>query len=525
MTSWRERLKGLRDRLLGRRTSDSSPTDGAAGKSTYASDRPSTGTPSRTRTLRPTADPVPLLSNTPAKPPSTRTSQSRPTTPQRQSPVALNLGIDFGSSFTKVCYRDVGTEESGVVGIGTGGSLLPSVVVVSSTGRLYLSDAAKRVKSAVQVRYLKMRLAGVPIGDALPHVAGHDLNAESSVKALSAWFLASVIVRSQVWLAAKQADRLKGRSALWSANVGVPVEHYDSAALATFEETLGVAWLWSRDGIPATLEEAVSGYAETKARLGVEVTDFHAVPEIAAAIQSFVTSREAIEGIYVYFDIGGGTVDGVAFNYVNRGGDRRINFYSGKVASLGLAAISAELGEPADAVDAETFQRLMSSCAPEQAQKLIHKIRRVVGEVIMTAKMKDGRNWQVEGIQSADYERKFIGRMSPSRMKPLIVFVGGGGSRSTWYTDALASTYTAFQHDRAGIPPYKMLQVPAPKDFAMEKTDTHDFNRYAISYGLSVPFGEGPDIGLPSEFTIIDLLKPRALIGRVDYLDSKDAFD
>lgn len=525
MTSWRERLKGLRDRLLGQRTSYNAPADGAAGKPTYVSDQSSTGTPSRKPTLRSTADPAPPLSHSPARPAATRNGQSRTTTAQRQSSVAINLGIDFGSSFTKVCYRDVGTEESGVVGLGTGGSLLPSLVVVSSTGRLYLPDAAKQVKSTVQVRYLKMRLAGVPIGDALPQLAEHDLNAEISVKALSAWFLASVIVRSQVWLAAKQADRLKGRSALWSANVGVPVEHYDSAALGTFEETLGVAWLWSRDGIPETIEEAVSSYAETKERLGVEVTDFHAVPEIAAAVQSFVISREAIEGIYVYFDIGGGTVDGVAFNYVNRGGDRRINFYSGKVASLGLASICAELGGPIDAVDAETFQGLISSCAPEQERVVAHRIRKLVAEVIMMAKRKDGRNWQVDAIQSADYERKFIGRISPSRMKPLIVFVGGGGANSTWYTDALASTYSAFQHDRAGVPPYKMLQVPTPRDFVSTTNDDQDFNRYAISYGLSVPFGEGPDIGLPSQFTVVDLPKTRVLAGAVDYLDSKDVFD
>jgi hypothetical protein len=32
--------------------------------------------------------------------------------PVNQRPIAINLGIDFGTSFTKVCFRDVGAEHS-----------------------------------------------------------------------------------------------------------------------------------------------------------------------------------------------------------------------------------------------------------------------------------------------------------------------------------------------------------------------------------------------------------------------------
>ncbi|MBM6395278.1 hypothetical protein JQC79_05845 [Ochrobactrum anthropi] len=440
-------------------------------------------------------------------------------------PVAINLGIDFGTSFTKVCYRDVGTEESGVVAVGTADALLDSVVIVSRTGKLYLNDVAKSLKAPVRVPYLKMRLAGVPIGDSLPSVQGVELGSEAATKALAAWFLASVIARSQSWIATNQADRLKGRTAIWSANVGVPVEHYDSPILKTFEEVLGIAWLWVRnETIPENLQEALDAYAAGVGQLDKEVSDFHAVAEIAAAVQSFVMSREAQEGIYVYFDIGGGTVDGVAFNYLNWSGDRRINFYAGKVASLGLAAIAAAIDSHHGDVDAKSFERLMTACAPATNHEMVIKIRKLVGEVVMTAKFKDGRNWQVDAIQNMDYQRKFVGPLSTSRMRPLIVFLGGGGSKSTWYAEAISSTYKAFQHHNAGIPPYKILQVPVPKDFSMTGAEGHDFNRYAISYGLSVPFGEGPEVGLPSEFTIAERPKVRQLAGVVDYSDSKDVF-
>jgi len=425
-----------------------------------------------------------------------------------------------------VCYRDVGTEESGVVAAGSAGPLVPSVVAISRTGQLYLGDAAKSLRTPVLVPYLKMRLAGVPIGDSLPAIDGVDLNAPESVKALASWFLASVIARSEEWIAGNQADRLKGRAVVWSANVGVPVEHYDSPALKTFKEVLGVAWTWTQEGIrPDTFHEALAGYAAAAGRLDAEASDFHAVPEIAAAVQSFIMSREALEGIYVYFDIGGGTVDGVAFKYLNWRGDRRIDFYAGKVAPLGVAAVASLIGAGQKLADPSNFERAMASCDSVQASDITLKVRRLVGEVVMTAKVKDGRDWQVDAIQNSDYQRRFVGQLSSSRMKPLVVFLGGGGSRSGWYAETIGSTYKAFQHDRAGIPPYKLLQVPVPKDFSMAGADGNDFNRYAISYGLSVPFGEGPEIGLPSQFDTAEPMRPRQVPGVVDYADSKDVYD
>jgi hypothetical protein len=50
------------------------------------------------------------------------------------------------------------------------------------------------------------------------------------------------------------------------------------------------------------------------------------------------------------------------------------------------------------------------------------------------------------------------------------------------------------------------------------------FVRFAIAYGLSVPFGEGPEVALPSEVEGRPAPQAKAAVG-VDYMDSKDAFD
>ncbi|MGO8249016.1 hypothetical protein [Rhizobium johnstonii] len=538
MASWRDRLKSLRERVFGRaevRPSSSEPDVSAQSDGELPGNMASPALAQAAPVVAERAPASRARARTGKAPATVKTQDKRAAvvsndTPRRSAPkarpLAINLGIDFGTSFTKVCFRDLGSEVSGTVAAGKGGkeALVPSIVAIGSAGQLFFGDSVSGKKSTVIIPYLKMRLAGGPIGERLPELEGIDLNKAESVRALAAWFLASVIQRSQQWLAVHEADRLKNRVPVWSANVGVPVEHYDSQALATFEEVLGVAWLWVKhDQVPKTFQQALSSYGVTQPRLATEVTDFHAVPEIAAAVQSFVMSREAGPGIYVYFDVGGGTVDGVAFNYLNFRGERRINFYSGKVEPLGVSAIGASLAQGAPGeIDAVRLEKLLKACSQSTLAELVLRIHKLVAYVVMTARRKDGRNWQEDAFQSADYERKFIGRLSTSRMRPLIVFIGGGGSKSEWYKTSIESTYKAFQHHNAGVPPYKLVEVPRPKDFIIPKGSADEFMRFAISYGLSFPFGEGPDIGLPSQFGEAEKLRQWTPPGVVDYADSKD---
>jgi hypothetical protein len=444
--------------------------------------------------------------------------------------VAINLGIDFGTSFTKVCFRDVGSEESSVIPFeksALAGALIPTVVAIGAKGHLYLGDLTPSGATVTRVPYLKMRLAELRLGEDLEAVDGLDLNGNEASRALSSWFLASVLKRGQNWIGRNERNRLKNRTPVWSANVGVPVEHCDSDAIEIFQEVAGVAWLWLKSGsIPPTLSEALTAYERSVPLLPDQNSDFHAVPEIAAAVHSFVISRESVPGIYVYFDIGGGTVDGVAFNLVNVSGSRRINFYSGRVAPLGISAFARALGGTVhDDAAPDLLERALQGADAYAVESFAQSIRLLVGDVVMTAKRKDGRDWERDAFCGSTFERKFIGALDPSRMLPLAVFLGGGGSRSEWYRIAIGSTYEKFGHANAGIPPYKLIEVPKPADLSMRGLHDTDFRRFAIAYGLSIPFGEGPEVGLPSQFAEPEAPRLRTLAGVVDYADSKDVYD
>ena len=443
--------------------------------------------------------------------------------PPPEEPYYLNLGIDFGTSFTKVSFRDVaerqtvivtfdacenrkgGSDTDGEGGISPEDAMIPSIVSVGAGGALSLGRDSDEGKS--RERYLKMRLADLEISGASESVGRGD---EKTVQVLSSWFLATVISRARIWIHQNEKERLAGREDRieWSVNLGVPVEHHVSPVKERFSEALSIAWVWAtRDEIPDTVQSATESYESLAGRVDRERLDCHVIPEIKAAVQPFLTSRAAEHGIvYVYFDIGGGTVDGAAFKYLNWGGERTVAFYSGKVDPLGVSAREHHI------------------LRGGSEESLRDEVQALVATVIIGAKEKDGRDWRREVIQDESMRQRRAWRkeFSSDDAVPLPVFMGGGGADMDWYRDAVSSTYHDFDHHKAGIPPYDLVKVPRPADLDLKCLNEKDFGRFTIAYGLSIPHDGGVRIKLPDEIEPMknpDQWKPPG--GR--YEDSKDS--
>ncbi len=407
-------------------------------------------------------------------------------------PLDINLGIDFGTAFTKVCFRDLGEEKSAIINFGANleDATIPSVVCIDDEDRLFLSQHADiRQNGADTVPYLKMLLADLPLPVSLPHRILSESNYELKIEALSSWFLSRIFSMAQDWILENESDRCKGRAINWSANVCVPVEFIDSPMKRKFEEVSKIAWYWTEtETTPATFTELVDAYSNAKRTIDQSKINCHVLEEVVAAVQSFINSRSATTGAYAFFDIGGGTVDSVTFKYVNRGNLNRINCLSAIVKPLGVSSISHRIAAANNFEPVEIEGHLIGNNPGNQIidryleeQEIDVEIKKLVGEVLIYGSKKDTCNWQKE-------------------MENLPIFLAGGGSVSMWYRNAIESTYVDFNHENAGIPEYRVSEIPIPSDLDMYNLPKAEFRRFSVAYGLSIPFGEIQDVGLPSEF-------------------------
>ncbi|GAB4200544.1 MAG: hypothetical protein Fur006_52120 [Coleofasciculaceae cyanobacterium] len=442
----------------------------------------------------------------------------------------INIGIDFGTSFTKVCFRDIGQDRSEVVTFTDGQANLDETLVLTQiailadgtlrAGLTKAEWAAIEQQIKTPIKYIKMRLADLDITqesdrwrlDRLP-----ELDRPETVENLCAYYLSRVITRAQSWIRCNKPDLVKNQKIEWSANVGVPVEYCDSPAIARFKKVLSLAWLLSNEPQTElfTLESLGQRLNQMRSRIADNPIDCHAIPEISAEVWSCLNSREFDDGFYTFFDVGCGTLDGVSFRYWRDEGEPKVDFYSASVKPLGVSAISqclaSELNISEDQVRREILQSSDSDLTQLNSTQSRKQIQQLVGRVVMEGRQKHGIHRPV--FKDLVFEHG------------LSVLIGGGGSLTSFYKITILGTHSAFQHQKAGIPSYDQKAIPIPKDFSMNGLSSQDFHRFAVAYGLSIPEGDCPEIRLPSEMDKADSQTIKTTISseRLRYEDTRDS--
>lgn len=446
----------------------------------------------------------------------------------------LNLGIDFGTSFTKVCFRDVARNRSEIVTFTDDPtqveeSLLPTRIGILPDGTLIAGLAASewqiyepQVKTIVE--FIKMRLASLDLPqqtetwrlEQFP-----ELEQPETVENLCAFYLSRVIRRAQNWIRLNKSELVVNQRIIWSANVGVPVAYCDSPALARFEKVLSLAWLLSNEPQTEqlTLERLTQQMQGLRSRLNSDIPiDCFAVPEIAAEAWSFCNSREADNGFYVFFDIGDGTIDSAAFYYCREAGEPSVDFYTAQVEPLGVTALSQLLAQELNR-SVQDVKAILCDRSSQTTQITSSQSRRQVQKLVASTifKGKEGHGKQFPG---------FIipGAVGPDFKHHLNIFVGGGGSKTAFYAETITATHAEFNQQSAGIPPYQLKTLPFPKDLRMHPLSQQEYYRFAVAYGLSLPAYEGAQVRLPSEVADNQphRMKVRYAARQTSYMDTKD---
>jgi len=404
--------------------------------------------------------------------------RSRRGSPRRERPKrTLFLGVDFGTSYTKICYRDPAASLTRAVPLdGEHEYIVPSVLHVGPEGQFSL----EAVPESTPVRYLKMVLAGEQVEEsgleALRDRHGARLPRRDTdiAEGLSAVLVGLLLSRGLEWLQTKEP------SAVWIVSIGVPVVVADSQERNRFHRVVSRAWSWAQAGqVPQTLEELQHVHGTTAPDESCLVR-----PEIEAIYQPMLRLRSARPDVYILIDIGGGSVECVASQWAELEERDQVNALCAGAANVGVGLLASML--PADRpilerersiVEAKSAVRDVARSFGGRAMR--RRFAALVGTTVTKGKDRGGLRW----------EDRTLGALT--------VFLVGGGHSSPVYRDWLKRVYES-QLRQIGIRPFESGGLPAPKDMDTSGIPAPDFHRFAVAYGLSIP---------PESFTY---LPPRA---------------
>lgn len=427
----------------------------------------------------------------------------------RRVPIYLIVGLDFGTAYTKCMVRDFNYRRVMPIAFRHGceeSFFLPSELGWEN-GRLI--HALDGIPDGVPVlAFLKMALASAATGvrsdwlDGVVRPIGvTDSNMQlESVRALVVYYLVRVLRATKSSVVARWRDfgTVQGDTIFF--NMAVPVSQArDKAVLGAFREVLevAVAIANSGKGVPYSLAEMITLVEKHRGNT-LDICDI--IPEVTANVQSYVRSRGGRQGLYLFVDVGAGTIDYSVFIYYAQDGNPALTYPHAAIEHLGSSQL-----------EIRTFQ---------QVQAAITRQLRLIKEEIIKSGMWSTNladelnatraNLEQEIIRATErvihFTRKKINRQQFQTMQ--ILYGGGGWSPSPYAT----GVKSAFDPKWGLAAVTQSLPVPGDIDWPTNE-EANLFRRFSVAYGLSSFFSNNPPIQrFPDEIEEFDPAnRPRAI--------------
>jgi hypothetical protein len=386
------------------------------------------------------------------------TSVVNPRTPQ---PLEAVLGVDFGTSSTKIVARlpYLPGEPCFAVPV-------PSFARAEGHPHLWSSrlwlDGGGRL-SLAPVEGGKVR-CGIKSGLMHPQCERRiaifsGTHSATDLEAACA-FLALQVRQARGWILASRAVEFGRGPITWTYNVGFPAASLDDSSLrrryqVCIEAAVRLSETRGDLEIPAVRHALAAQSQEAGRRIA-----WHAalVPEIAAAVAGFARSRMREDGLYAMVDVGAGTLDCCTFNLFANDQGLKCAIFTADVSMLGVQPL--EVAEK------------VRSLAAEFRHEILHRQK----EVVWTTKLKRYSN-------------------SARWRTGLPVFLVGGGTASLVHRDASLELDPWLKSSGAGGGA-RLLRLPVPEGLDFEGS-SEALHRLAVAVGLSLPTFDIPTVELP----------------------------
>lgn len=365
----------------------------------------------------------------------------------QESEKVVIVGIDFGTSYTKVYFNQGGEIkrplEFNVKGKNT--YFIPT--------QLYYDKISNQVffEKAIGLETLKYFKYSMINNDLVTSEALTQNNKFVDPKPeflCSIFFLASLIkeIKRQI------SEILKTSNIKYSFNMGCPIDNYGDKNKGAYDTVLKLGYQLSMNNLDdgMKLNALHKFYEQNKNR---SFSNLQTVPELYAEALWFIEQPSTGEGIYTILDIGGGTVD-FASILVKRteDGEKQTTIYSQNVMALGVEVL-LQFMYP------QTYKTQRKTCIKQLKNKSVCMPWGWEPKHNQDKKLKKAHEFDVTfagGIAEVkERDRKLMDTQYSKGELPYYTF--GGGADFKWYHSVITSHNTAFS--KANIPPLKKQKV------------------------------------------------------------------
>jgi len=414
--------------------------------------------------------------------------------PRRKAARELQLGVDFGTAWSKLVLRDLsgrgGRPYAEVVAPGSSDYRVPSLACVDD-GQLFLGlDARARAQSGSAQLYESLKMqAAFPQGF---FGAARPLPDGFTAKDVATLLVASLLQTG--WGRAKEFAHARGSDPRVSFTLGVPVSYLDEpAARETFFDIAVDAFSVRKEAQsdllrPLTLARGRELLIEAR-RNAPRADERGAIeqwlrPETTSALMWAFQSPAVDAGLYAAVDIGAGTTNASFFSITSELRD-------GSYQKCGMAFFGAFSRPPG-------LDKLGRCLCPSGAH--LSSIRGREDELIRSSKLRSAHVARVLAEFFETYRGAFSRAFSKDprqfQWEHYGLFFLGGGSKVRAVVDRLqAPVVPSFQFDLF----YPEAEPPADLHDSLGRPWAQDHTFLLVAYGLSFSGLEVPFVEQPSE--------------------------
>lgn len=433
------------------------------------------------------------------KPPDDAGHDSASDSASRHPAARLVIGLDFGTSFSKVVVGGAADRYAvpfDAYAVDNNPCLLPSCLRIASDSQECMLGTEGHDGEVFD--NLKMPLIERDFSD--------------EIRARATAFLALILQHTRDWLLEAHGAVYRNRNRQWFINVGLPTESDDDEKLKNaYRSIVRSAWRLSRvQPGEVTLPGALRCITQDDSRRGGGQMDdpskdlpddrFGVFPEFAAQIAGYVRSPLGRDGLHANVDVGGGTLDFTVFNVVRENGEFLYPIFDRRVQPFGVRYLLAErfntlamnqdrFHSPFEDLPSDRDFIATHGLSEDELKRLDAPFRKKIQETITESlqyvkRCRDPRaeHWAHSSSQYGAGLRSF--------------FCGGG---------VLSDFFSRLLYEFEEKPPalkLRSVKLPPPDDLRMpDGLAENGYARLAVAYGLaSDPY----DIGKIKPMSKID---------------------